>query len=390
MNGSRLIEPDTETPEPRANGRLVGQSVAEQTLLKSWRSGRMPHAWLFTGPRGVGKATLAFRFARFVLAGGDRGDDHGGGDDGGGDHGGGDDLALSPDHSVFRRIAVGSHPDLKIVERRNIQRKKGEAPDRKQGEIVVSDIRAVGDFLALTSGEGGWRVVIVDSADEMNRHAANALLKLLEEPPSRVLLILLAHAPGKLPATVRSRCRVLPLARLDAERMRELLRDYRPDIDSTEADLLAMLGDGSIGRALALADAGGGALYRDMIEQLRLPELDVGALHAFADRLARPGAEESFATATELLTWWLARLVGLAARGADLTAAAMVPGEAELMHRLVGSSRHGLAPQRLDQWVAVWDKITRLMAQAERVNLDRKQVVLSAFLAIEEEAAARA
>lgn len=154
---------------PRENPDLIGHEAAEAALVAAYRAGRLPHAWLFTGPRGIGKATLAFRFARFLLAASER-------------MGQGlfaapppTRLAMAPDHPVFRRVASGGHPDLLVVERGYDPRRR-----RLRSEIVVADTRAVAGFLRLTAAEGGWRVVVLDGADAMNRNAANAVLKIFE------------------------------------------------------------------------------------------------------------------------------------------------------------------------------------------------------------------
>ena len=220
----------------------------------------------FAGPRGIGKATLAYRFARFVLAGGE------------GD--GGDGLAMAPEHAVFRRIAAGGHSDLAVIERGLGDR------GRLRAEIVVDDVRKANAFLSLTAGEGGWRVVIVDAADEMNRNAANALLKRLEEPPSRVLFLLVSHAPSRVPATLRSRCRLLTLSPLPAPALDGLLADAMPTLPPAERNVLGLLAEGSPGRAAALAEQGGVALYRRLIALVgALPTLDVRPLHQLADGL---------------------------------------------------------------------------------------------------------
>ncbi len=246
-------------------------------------------------------------------------------------------------------------------------------------EIVVDDTREVAGFLRLTAAEGGWRVVIVDSADEMNRNAANALLKILEEPPKHALLMLVSHNPGRLLPTIRSRCRKLALKPLAEAEVARLTRRYRPDLGDDDVAALAELAQGSIGRALDLAASGGLDLYRSLLKLLdRLPELDAASLHGFADRLARAEAEDTYRTMTELLTQWLARMIRQAAHGAEEVAprGEIVRGERQAMRRLAGR-------RSLDQWVEVWDNIVRLFAQADGLNLDRKQVVLSAFLALE-------
>ena len=161
-------------PAPRENHEFVGHEGAERELLMAWQSGRLPHGWLICGPRGIGKATLAFRFARFVLSGGDGS--------------GPDSLAIDQTNPIFRRVASGGHTDLMTLERAWDEKQK-----RRRGVIVVDDVRASGRFLSLTAGEGDWRVVVVDAADEMNESASNALLKILEEPPVRTVMLLVCH-----------------------------------------------------------------------------------------------------------------------------------------------------------------------------------------------------
>ena len=353
-----------EPPQPRANPLLKGQDAAEAVLLQAFNSGRLPHAWLLTGPRGIGKATLAYRFARFLFA-----ENSGGG---GLFAAAPTSLALAATHPAFRQVASGGHPDLLVVER-------GVDPKRKRQrrEIVAEDARRVADFLHLTSGRDGWRIVIVDGADMMNSHAANSLLKILEEPPKRSVLLLVSDNPGRLLPTIRSRCRSLPLKPLPQSLIIELLELYRPDLSDSTRTVLAGLGEGSVGRAIDLAASDGVALYKAMSDLLsRLPALDAEALHGFAERFARPGAEDAFGLLSELLPAWLARLVSEGAAGEGAVSAE----EGALMHRLAG--RGG----GLDQWVEVWEKLTHLFAQAEGINLDRKQVVLNAFFALEEAA----
>lgn len=354
-------EPDEWPPAPRKNRKLSGHETAEQTLLGAWNSGRMPHAWLISGPRGVGKATLAYRVARFVLA------------EAAGAAGGGlfgetapDGLAVAADHPVARRVDSGGHSDLLTVTR---------SPDPKSGKlrsgIVVDDVRRLGSFLALTTGEGSWRVVIVDAADELNRSAANALLKRLEEPPARTLFLLVAHMPGRLLPTIRSRCRALALAPLPEDTMVDLLAAYAPDMASADARALAQLSDGSIGEALTLAAGDGLDLSREVDRLMgALRPLDVVAVHALGDKVGRAGAEDSFLTLGRLVERSLAGRILRLARGEGAGQGAASAGGG------------GLA-----KWLEVWENVGRLFVQAGSINLNRKQVVVSAFLALE--AAAR-
>jgi DNA polymerase-3 subunit delta' len=352
-------------PAPRANPDLLGHEAAEAALRRLFERDRLPHALLLTGPRGIGKATLGFRLARFVLA-----RSAGELDPGLFDDGAGEGLAISPDTGVFRRVASGGHADLLTVERAYDPRRR-----RLRGEIVVDDVREIAAFLRLTPAEGGWRVVIVDGADEMNRNGANALLKILEEPPSRALLLLVAHRPGRLLPTIRSRCRRISLSPLAPELLRRLLARYRPDLDEKQAEPVAALAGGSIGRALDLAAAGGVELYRSVLSLLdRDAGIDPAALHAFADRLARAEADESYRAVEELIGQLLARLAVTAAGRTTETSSAAAEGP---MLRRLGER----APAA--RWAELREEVGQSFARTDALNLDRKQTILGAFFAID-------
>jgi DNA polymerase-3 subunit delta' len=251
----------------------------------------------------------------------------------------------------------------------------------------VPHVRRVNEQVRLTPVEGGWRVAIVDEAEAMNANAANALLKVLEEPPARALILLVSHAPGRLLPTIRSRCRLLNVPALSYDDVDGLLQRYRPDLAPADRVTLVRLGDGSIGRALELEARGGAELYGELLELLaRLPRLDVPAVHTFAEKMARRsadgGAEEAavgFRTSVELLSDWTGRLVKLAATGE------LPPGwqdEAPLAQRLVS---RGPLP-----WLDAGERVRSLGSATEGVNLDRRQAIVAAFLAIEEAARAAA
>lgn len=361
-------EREQSWPEPRANPRLLGQEAAEDALLRALDSGRLPHAWLFTGARGVGKATLAYRFARYLLAGGSGQQDQGAGLFGDALPARG--LGLSEEAPVFRRVASGGEGDL-LTLTRGVNEKTG----KPRSEIVVEDTRNAIGFLRMTSGGGGYRVLIVDSVDDMGASSANALLKILEEPAEKAVLLLISHAPGGLLPTIPSRCRKLRLPGLPEDILAELLESYAPELGAEDRLALARLSGGSIGRALTLSRNGGLDLYQEMIALLDgLPRLDIPRLYGFGDKLARDATGESFRTGGDLICGWLAELVRGGGAGAEPPE--VVSGERALRRRLLAGS--GLA-----QWLALWENLSRLFGRAERANLDRRQVVVSAFLEIE-------
>jgi DNA polymerase-3 subunit delta' len=355
-------EPDFGPPAPRRNPILLGQKAAEATFLRAYGSGRLAHAWLISGPRGVGKATFAYRAARFLLA-------HGGaaGTSAAGQGGGlfaaavpaaaPDDLYVDPESGVFRRAAAGGHADFISLEPGWDDKR-----DRRRDNITVNEVREVGAFLSRTAAEGGWRVVVVDSADDLNASAANALLKVLEEPPSRAILFLVAHNPARLLATIRSRCRRIVLGPLPGETVIELLGRFRPETTEADREELAILAEGSAGRALSLAAEGGLELYRDMLDQLeRLPALDVPAIHRLGDKVARDREGDTFRRFSELLTWWLGR---------------------SIKRDVAAAEGHGADRGGLESRIEVWEKITQLLNRAESANLDRKQLILNTFHAL--------
>ena len=325
---------------PRGNPLLLGHEAAEAAVIDAWRTGRMHHAWLITGPPGVGKATLAYRLARRLLAGVPAGQT----------------LELDPADPVFRRVAASAHADLHTIERSvNPQTK------RQRTEIVVDDVREGAEFLRLTAAEGGWRVLIVDQADELNRNAANALLKVLEEPPPRAILLLVCSAPGRVPVTIRSRCRRLRLSPLPDVAMADVLARYLPDTPIEERDRLITLAEGSPGRALLLAEEKGlelAALAAAVLSAL--PDLTQARAHEVADKLGR--SDGAFATFLDLLRATLSAAVRAAARGrAD-------PEQARLA-----------ALHPLDAWGDVWHALGRLQDETEWFALDKRHAILAAF-----------
>jgi DNA polymerase III subunit delta' len=324
-------------PDPRANPILLGHETAEATLLDAMRAGRLHHAWLITGPDGVGKATLAYRFTRFLLSG----------------RPAGDSLYLDPQHPTFRRVAATSHADLLTIE---LQR--NSKTGRMRSQIAVEDVRKINAFMALTPAEGGWRVAIVDGAEDLNQNSANALLKILEEPPNRAILLLTCAAPGRLPPTIRSRCRRLRLTALPDAPMACLLTDYLPELSPDERGRLVTLAEGCPGRALLLAEEEGlkiAALVEHVLAGM--PNLPPVRALEVADALGR--SETGFSTFMDLLRADLAAAVRDAARGL---------ADPEQMRFI--------AVRPLDAWGEVWHGLTRLQDETERFALDKRQALI--------------
>lgn len=310
--------------------------------MQAARGTRLHHAWLIGGPRGIGKATLAYRFARWLLAAPASSEPP--------------SLALDPAHLTYRRVAADTHADLLTVE-------LGYDPVRKRQrtEITVDDVREVTAFLHRTPAEGGWRVVIVDGAEQMNTASSNALLKMLEEPPSRAVLLLVSHAPGALLPTLRSRCRALNLAPLGDAAMRAVLAVHRSDLTGSAVDRLIDLADGAPGRALMLAeeDAIG---YAELAAEVlaHTSNLGLARRYSIADQVVR--GEGGFTTFFDLLRRALAQSVREAARGAPQGVAAQLA-----------------AIRSLDGWSEIWQALGRLQHDTERAYLDKRQAVLDAL-----------
>jgi len=350
-------------PHPRETQRLFGQEAAEAAFLEAFSSGRMHHGWLISGPRGVGKATLAWRIARFLLA---RPPDTGGLFGAPPQPAG---LEVAPDHPVARRMLALSEPGLKLIRRSlNDQGKMRQV-------IAVEDVRALRDFFGLSAVEGGRRVVIVDAADEMNPNAANALLKLLEEPPAGAVLLLIAHQPSRLLPTIRSRCRELRLGTLKAADMSAALAQALGD-DGGDGAALAELSGGSVGEAIRILSDDGLALYAQLVTVMGgLPAMDRPRLRALADSVAGRGNEARFDLLVRLVDMAMARIARVGASGRPLPEAAT--GEAALIARLAPDAAAARG------WAELAADLGARARQGRAVNLDPAALVLDMFLRME-------
>jgi DNA polymerase-3 subunit delta' len=365
---AKAIEAPVETG-PAWTERLIGHEAAEQAFLKAFAAGRLPHAWLISGPRGVGKATFAYRIARFLLSRPMQAEESG--LFGASAPAAPTALDMAPEHRVFRQVAQQGHPDFRLLERT-----PNPKTGRMRSEIVIEDVRAVIDFLHLKPAASPWRVVIVDSADDLNRNAGNALLKILEEPRPNTVILLLSHAPQALLPTIRSRCRKLALQPLPGEQIAAELATRFPDVTAEDRALAAATAGGSLGQAIRMIEQGGVGLIREIGALLASwPRLDAGLLHRLGDKLGGRDQDAQFDLAVELLGWWFARMARTAATR-ETPETQLFEGESALIARM-----HAAAS--LDRWLELWDKVSRLFDRVRAVNLDRKQAWVAAFLAIE-------
>jgi len=332
-------EPD-EAPPPRAMSKLFGHAATEAALLAAYSGGRVPHSFMLIGEKGIGKATLAYRMARFVLANPDPAAPK---------VRAATSLAVDPDHPVARRVAAQAHSDLLILER---------APNDKgvlRQQIAVVDVRRTVSFFGSTAGEGGWRVAIVDAVDELNRFGANALLKVLEEPPERALLLLVCHSASRVLPTLRSRCRLTPMRTLsDGEVAAALAAATGRPSNDPHVEAAAAAADGSVSRALAFLDEGTLALRQRALDELgRLPALNANALHALGDVLAGTDVQ-SLAAFVDTVNVWLSR-------------------------RLDARQEEAGRLPRLERLAEAWERINRAARDVETYNLERKPLVFSVF-----------
>ena len=357
-------------PHPRETPRLIGQDAAQSTLLDAFNRGRLHHAWLITGARGVGKATLAWRIARFLLSTPDPDPD---------DMFGAplpDSLDISPDHPVARRINAGAEPGLKSVHRTENDKTK-----RMRDQIVVEDIRDLAAFFQLSATDGGRRVVIIDAADDMNVNAANALLKMLEEPPARTTLLLVCHQPSRLLPTIRSRCRTLRLGPLDSDQMAQAMAQAGVD-PGTGGAALTELSAGSVGEALRLALLDGLKLYADLIALIgTMPNLDRARALALADSAGARGAEARLDLLYTLIDIALSRLARTGAGHPPPIEAA--PNEAATFARLAAH------PAAARAWADTAQTALARARHGRAVNLDPGALVLDTLFKLSDTASPR-
>ena len=333
-------EPDRleDAPHPREQLALFGHEAAERAFLDAVESGRLHHAWLIGGPEGVGKATLAYRMARFLLAQPRTG-------------GPARTLDAAQDHPVQRLIAAQSHPNLAVLRR-------AAATDKKAASttIPVDAVRKAMGLFASTAADGGYRVCIVDSADDLIAASANALLKMVEEPPPRSIFLIVAHAPQRLLPTIRSRCRRLALRPLAAADVRSAVSSLGPPWMQAPSEALEdaiALGEGSVRRTLEMLDDDKIRVVRNVSAALRaLPQVDAKAVLSLSETLARKDGEQAYALALDTVLRWA---------GDELR------------------QKAALGAARLAPLAEACEKVARAAQEVDEYNLDRRPLVISMF-----------
>ena len=331
---------------PNNNPILQGHEKAEEILLDAWKRNALHNSWLISGIEGIGKATLAYRFARFLLSADENKRESY------------TSLNVSQDNPIYRLIANNSHPDLKVLERdyTETDRKKilksiksGEQLSEEEQKnlkrsafIKVDEVRTVNEFLSKRSSNDGWRVVIIDSIDDMNTASANAILKILEEPPHKALMLLISHNPARLLATIKSRCAKLPLLPLEDKVLSSLIRRYRPELEEQDVKELTELCSGSIGKAIRYAEHDAIEIYERLVKvtsAANKPKL--AEQLSFCDE--NSSSEDNYELCKEL---FLKRITERIKRDKEK-----------------------------EELAKLWEKAVQMFDETERLNMDKKQVL---------------
>ncbi len=331
-----------EEAHPRHRYELFGHHKVEQDLLEAYRHNRLPQAIILGGPEGIGKATLAWRFARFVLANPLAAS---------ASVQQAQDLSVSADHPVSKRLEAMGHGDLLVL-----RREWNDKTKKHYTEIRIDDVRQAMNLYHHASSEGGWRICIVDSADDLNISSANALLKIIEEPPPLSLFLFISHRPGRMLPTIRSRSRLIHMEPLDTQDVVAAIKSLGEDWAHHEGlEDAAERSGGSVRQALRLLSREGLELTGEIEELLnRLPDVDWSGLHQLADRVSASDAQDDFAATIEAIQDWLD-------------------------HQVRSEAAAGAGPASLAPYAQVWEKVADSVREAEAINLDKRPLILSIF-----------
>ena len=348
---------------PRQMDCLLGHQHIETELISLAQSGKLPHALILAGPKGIGKATLAYRLARYVFKNAETSFASSSAD-------------IPTDDAVFRQVASGGHPDFLTIERK-MDDKKGQL----KSIVDVKDARRVVPFLRMTASYGSWRIVIIDDADTMNRNAQNAILKVLEEPPENALLMLVVHRPGALVPTIRSRCRMVRFDPLPRDDFDVLVRAEFPETSIEDIALLHEISKGSVSQAIMIQEEGGLDVIRNVIAMLSdWPEWRWPDIHNMADAMGRNGtaAQQSYGIFCDAFIWFFDTMLRSKANGEPLHDILQQDKAIQSMHEHYS----------LKEWIEMNAAIRERFQTFERSNLDKRQSVLGAFTVFENTKAA--
>lgn len=340
-----MSEIDISLNTPFRTQILLGHDETVKSFTQAVTGQRVAHGWLFTGPEGVGKMTFALLVARATLNAGPPSSPQ--------------DIQQSYDSLAGKLVSQAVHPDLRII--------SCEKEGKKH--IEVDDIRELKNFFAHSAGSAGWRVAIIDSVDDMTRNAANALLKILEEPPAKCLIILISHNAGKVIDTIRSRSRKLVFHGLDEKTILTIVKSISPETDQNIIGAASFLSNASAGRALTLIDQGGLEHYKALMEAIvAINQSDIAQTHAFCDFVAHRDAPERFSLFIELLSDWLYRLTKVSRGLAEFQAIF------ETEHQLIEKYNRASGKQQIFD---LWENIQDIGRETTALNLDKKQAALN-------------
>ena len=355
-------------PHPKNTSTIFGQQEAIDQFLAAFNARRLHHAWMVTGARGIGKATLTWQIAKFLLATPDP-------NAGIGLFGGPEaalTLSIDAEHPIARRIRAGSEPGVMCVRRAYDEKRK-----KFKQMITVDEIRNLKSFFTLSAKDGGQRIVIVDCAEEMNQSAANALLKILEEPPQNAYLFLISHQPARLLPTIRSRCRELRLKQLSPLDMAQSLEAAELEVSDIDLDALAVLAGGSVGEAVKLINLNGLDVFKRILDIFEtLPRLNNEKALALSKTFSQSGGSNDFEFFVSLLELVLNRLTLIGTK-ADGQAGTTLFNEASIFQRLC-PNRHAAI-----QWAELTQELSARLRQGHAVNLDPAALILDTFFQIE-------
>lgn len=345
----------------RSNPYFFGHEKEEELFLKLFHKKELPHGWIFSGPKGIGKATFAFRIAKFLFS---QDNQQAGffGEDKPAAH-----LDVDMSQPVVQRVISGGHADLLYIEQ----------DDSAKGDIKVDKVREVVEFLRKTSSEGGWRIVIIDNADRMNTAAQNALLKILEEPPKNTLLMLVATTTARLLPTILSRCRVLSFNSISNDDLKQIV-DLAPVLsdDGEQTEKLMALSKGSFGRLKELSSGDAFESFQYLLQGLQsFPQLSRMELHNVSDVIGSERGGDKVNSFFDMACWWIEEIVRAAPLGQEYIPL-LEEENAFLSHLQMNN-------QTIDALLTLWEKLKELQTDFNRSSLDQKTVIMTAFLYFE-------